>query len=109
MEINYDDELTNLLDDYKDVMEETVGKIPNDEYNHTLQNLLDDYKDVMEETVGKIPNDEYNHTLQGANTKPIFIKPRPIPYALKPKVEEELERLEKLGIIEQVVHSQWGT
>ncbi|KAK9681266.1 hypothetical protein QE152_g38433 [Popillia japonica] len=57
-------------------------------YDDELKKLLDDYKDVMEETVGKIPNYEYNHTLQGANTKLIFIRPRPIPYALKPKVEE---------------------
>ncbi|XP_056138781.1 uncharacterized protein K02A2.6-like, partial [Lampris incognitus] len=42
------------------------------------------------------------------DTKPVFRKARPVPYALKDAVEKELDRLEKAGIISKVDHSQWA-
>ena len=36
-------------------------------------------------------------------------KPRQIPYVLRPKVEEELARLEKDGILSKVEYSEWVT
>ncbi|CAK1604431.1 unnamed protein product [Parnassius mnemosyne] len=38
-----------------------------------------------------------------------FFKPRPVPLALKPKVEKELNRLLDLGILEKVNHSRVAT
>lgn len=54
-------------------------------------------------------------TLKGMTVKlhvdpeatPRFFKPRSVPYAMKGKVEEELGRLQKLGIIEPVQFSRW--
>ena len=43
------------------------------------------------------------------NAQPKFCKARQVPYAIKPKVEQELERLEKESIIEKVDHSDWAT
>ncbi|VDI74335.1 Hypothetical predicted protein [Mytilus galloprovincialis] len=43
------------------------------------------------------------------NVKPVFMKARPIPYALRPKVEQELDRLEEEGIITKVPTSEWAT
>ena len=40
--------------------------------------------------------------------KPKFFKARPLPFSLKDKVEEELQRLESLGIITPVKHSKWA-
>ena len=37
-----------------------------------------------------------------------FCKARPVPYALRNKVEEELEHLEKEGIIEPVQFAEWA-
>ena len=43
-----------------------------------------------------------------AGAQPIFLKARPIPYALKEKVEQELQRLEDEGIIYKVSQSDWA-
>ena len=40
--------------------------------------------------------------------KPHFYKPRTVPYALRAKVEQELDWLEKAGIIEQAHFSDWA-
>ena len=37
-----------------------------------------------------------------------FYKPLPVPYALRDKVEQELERLQRDGIIEPVRFSEWA-
>ena len=41
--------------------------------------------------------------------QPSFHKPCQVPYALRPKVEAELTRLEKEGILSKVEYSKWAT
>lgn len=40
--------------------------------------------------------------------KPKFFKARPVPYALKEKIDRELDRLQDEGTIEPVQFSQWA-
>ena len=40
---------------------------------------------------------------------PRFFKPRPVPFAIKDAISQELDRLEKKGIISKVPHSHWAT
>ena len=40
--------------------------------------------------------------------KPRFHKARPVPFALKPAIECELDHLEEAGIIQKVAHSLWA-
>ncbi len=42
------------------------------------------------------------------NTTPKFFRPRSVPYALKAAVNDELERLEKSGVLTKVDHSEWA-
>ena len=42
-------------------------------------------------------------------TVPRFWKHRPVPYALREAVEEELHRLEREGVLEKLDTSEWGT
>lgn len=48
------------------------------------------------------------HIYIDKDAEPKFYKARPVPYALKPKIEAELERLEKEGTIEPVRFSEWA-
>ncbi|GFX44477.1 transposon Tf2-9 polyprotein [Trichonephila clavipes] len=43
------------------------------------------------------------------NYKPVFFKPRPVPFALKERIETELNRLVAEDIIEPVTYSDWAT
>ena len=43
------------------------------------------------------------------SAQPRYCKARTLPYAMRPQVEEELERLVTEGILEPVAHSEWGT
>ena len=46
------------------------------------------------------------HVEEGAH--PRYFRPRPVPYALRPRVEQELERLQRMGVIEPVQFSEWA-
>ena len=40
--------------------------------------------------------------------KPKFCKARPVPFALKAAIKEELDRLESEGILEKISYSEWA-
>ena len=72
--------------------------------DENLQDLLKKYMSVFTEQSGKVKGVQATLTLK-ENAQPKFCKARPVPYALKDKVEKELERLENEGIIQKVDHS----
>ena len=43
-----------------------------------------------------------------ADAKPIYQRSRPVPFALRSRVEAELDRLENCGVIEPVSYSEWA-
>lgn len=72
-----------------------------------IKDILGKYADVFKDELG---------TLHGTTVKlcvdpkarPRFFKPRPVPYAMKAKVEAELDRLQQLGVIEPIEFSDWA-
>ena len=77
-------------------------------HNKRLEEILHKHAHLFEEGLG---------TLQGTKAKihvdstvtPIFHKARPVPYALRGKIEQNLGRLERAGTIEPVQYSEWAT
>ncbi|XP_061191727.1 uncharacterized protein K02A2.6-like [Saccostrea echinata] len=70
--------------------------------------ILDRHQAVLGSENGKLEGIRATLYLED-NAQPKFCKARPVPYSLKPKVEEELKRLEKEGIIKSVIHSKWAS
>ena len=73
-----------------------------------LELVLDKYNLVFEKGLGKLKGTTAKIHID-PQTKPIFCKTRPVPYAIRPKVEAELDRLQREGIIVRVQFSEWAS
>ena len=75
--------------------------------NMPLQAMLDNHRSVFQEGLGTLKNFEAKiHVDPKAN--PRFCKARTVPYAMREKVEVELERLVKEGTLEPVQLADWA-
>ncbi|XP_054259754.1 uncharacterized protein K02A2.6-like [Macrosteles quadrilineatus] len=85
-------------------------KLTDTNTSEELDKLLTNFQDIFKAEIGEI-NSEQGHIQLKEGAKPIFFKPRQVPYALRKAVEDELglHRLESSGIISKVENSQWGT
>ena len=72
-----------------------------------LRQLLREYADIFVDELGTITPVKVKLAVS-PSAVPKFHRPRPVPYALKPLVEQELDRLEKAGVLERVDHSEWA-
>ena len=73
----------------------------------TLQGLLEQHANVFRDELGTIRGVTAKlHVDPQARLR--FYRPRPVPYAMRQKVELELERLERAGVIEPVQFSDWA-
>lgn len=78
--------------------------------NRTTQtdNVLRKHSELFCEELGCL-NTSTAKIYISSDAQPKFYKARPVPYSLKHKVEEELRRLEKQGIITSVTCAKWAT
>ena len=73
----------------------------------SLAKLLDCHSLLFEPGLGKFK--DYKAEIQvDPQAKPRFCKARSVPYAMKDKIEQELDQLEKDGIIEKVQYADWA-
>ncbi|XP_017891008.1 uncharacterized protein K02A2.6-like [Ceratina calcarata] len=70
----------------------------------TVEAIIKEFGEVFSDRLGT-----YNKAKITLRAKPIFRKPRPVPYALRTKIEKELNRLVEARILEQVTTSDWAT
>ena len=82
--------------------------VSSDKEKVELDRILKTHSSVFQGGIGKIKDIKASFHLKNA-CKPKFIKARPVPYSLKEKVEAELKKLEKEGIITKVTNSEWAT
>lgn len=72
-----------------------------------VKTLVHEFSEVFEESLGTFKGREATiHVPQDAPTK--FFKPRPLPFALKDGVTQELQRLQREGVIVPVKTSTWA-
>lgn len=73
-----------------------------------LCNLKEKFKNVYSANLGRCTSHKFSLKLK-ADANPIFCKPRLVPFAMKHKIEKELDRLIANGIIEPIESSDWAT
>ena len=73
-----------------------------------VNTLLDKYADVFSEELGTIHPSQAKLVVR-EGVKPKFCRARQVPFALKSVVEDELDRLEKMGVMEKVNFIEWAT
>ena len=73
----------------------------------SLEQDLENHKEVFSEELGLLKGVEVKLALN-PEASPKFCKARPVPYAMRERVEIELRRLEKEGILEPIEFSNWA-
>ena len=73
-----------------------------------LQQVLDCHSSVFTDELGTFNKSKVKFYLK-ENSKPLFLKARQVPFALRDRVAAELDRLQAAGIITPAKFSQWAT
>ena len=73
-----------------------------------LELILEKHQDIFAKDIGTIKKIKAKVVMKDGAI-PKFCKPRPVAYALRHKIEEDLNRLVHQGIISPVEHSEWAT
>lgn len=73
-----------------------------------VSNLKIKFPTIFEERIGCVPNIQVKLNLR-ENATPVFFREREIPYALRERVDKELDSLVAMGIISAVAISDWGS
>ncbi|XP_040360123.1 uncharacterized protein K02A2.6-like [Ixodes scapularis] len=73
-----------------------------------LKELLSEYEELFGDGLGLLKGPPA-HLYVKEGTAPKFFKARPLPYAMRDKVSNELDRLVENGVISAVPHADWAT
>lgn len=76
--------------------------------NNDIKLLCNKYSELFNNELGEFNKFKVSLKLN-ENVTPKFFKPRPLPIALKEKVETEIDRLVNQGVLVPVEFSEWGT
>lgn len=85
-----------------------VNSVNTDQYSIMVEQIKNEFQEVFSSGLGKYKFGEISLAMD-KNAKPIFCKPRPVPFAWKDKIEKKLRELIANDILEPVDNSDWGT
>ena len=72
-----------------------------------LHTLMQGHQQLFSEGLGQI--EPFTATLHvQPDTTPRFFKPRQVPFAIRDVIGQEIDRMEKQGILEPVTHGNWA-
>ena len=74
----------------------------------SVSSVLNRHQVVFKPGLGTIKGHKADIQVKGG-VSPVFRKARPVPYAVKVKVDREIERLEHEGVIKKVESSEWAS
>lgn len=80
----------------------------NKQYDSDLSMILKNYNELFNNELGLYKFDKVELQVN-PEAKPIFCKPRPIPFAFRELVNKELDELESKGVISPIKDAEWGT
>ena len=69
--------------------------------------VVQEYSEVFKEELGLMTEFKAKLAVK-PGAKPVFVRPRSVPFALCEPLEKELDQLEEAGVIEKVTHSDWA-
>ena len=73
-----------------------------------VEEVIEKYQNIFNAQTGSLKQLQASLKMY-TDVTPKFLKPRSVPYALKPAIEKDLERLKNAGIIRQVTYSDWAS
>lgn len=79
-----------------------------DSMDPKLREVINKHKALFDGKFGKYKYGKVDIKMQ-ENAKPVFCKPRTTPFAFKKTIGDQLDQLEKEGILTKVKHNEWGT
>lgn len=79
-----------------------------EEKSKVVNELYQKFPEVFTDKLGCYQGEPAKLVLKD-NAVPKFLKPRPIPFSLKSKVEAEIDRLVEIGILTPISNSEWGS
>lgn len=91
---------------FRNVVEKDNGNVGN--AKQKLMSLFSRYKELFTEGLGRFKGGKAQLRVREGAT-PVFCRARPVPYALRERVDEELDAMLRTGVIEPVDSSDWAT
>ena len=86
-----------------------IGQFKVDQDNDIrIERLKERYAEIFKPELGTVKGVTAKLHLK-ENATPVFQRARPVPYALRSAVEDELKRMENEGVLEPVEVSDWAT
>ncbi|KAK2566762.1 Transposon Tf2-6 polyprotein [Acropora cervicornis] len=101
--------LTKIRLDWSTLFSPPISQVSVDQDNDVrVERLKEQYREIFKPELGTVKGVKAKLYLK-ENAKSVFQRARPVPYALRPAVEEELKRMESDGVLKPIEVSDWAT